>query len=149
MVHSRVDHNYSPTDSTISPQSLRRWLRLTSIPKHIGHTVNTKTVAKGAHCREEVKQILTDHNSYGPEILDKIMDAMNADAGRLVSTSSSTQGVSDFTAVLSVSLAIIDAHRSGALSLEDVDPSKAMDVIIEALNKNNYNYEAKEVGAEL
>lgn len=133
MVENRLDHQYTPTTAPINPATLRTWLQLKSIPKQIGHTTVTKTVAKGCNASEEIKAILVKYNSYGPDILREIVEAVDKGAGKLINMNDSTQGASDFIAVLSTALAINDAHRKGALDLTNVLPSDVRQGIIDAL----------------
>lgn len=139
MVDGRIDHQYNPTSSPINPATLRTWLKLTALPKNIGHSTVTKTVAKGCSASNEIEGILLKYNSFGPDILAEIVAAVDTGAGKLISTTESTQGVSDFNAVLATAIAIIDASRAGLLDLKNVLPSEAKQAILDALTHNNNN----------
>lgn len=133
MIDGRLDHNYLPDDSDIRPATLRKWLRLESVPKNAGHTVVTKTVASGNINEEKLKDVLIKYNSYGEDILKDIVNITNKEKGSLLSTKAKTIGVGDFNAVLTIANIIINEVDKD--EFEQLAPEDHKNFLIKTINE--------------
>ena len=123
LVESRVDSKFRKTDKPINPLMLRKHLHLQATPRQISHTVVTKVVSKGISdgVKDSIKDVLLKNNSYGDDLHGQLCQVMEDGKGQFVDSKATTMGVSDFVAVLSVSLMLIDMYKKGFIeSLESI-----------------------------
>ena len=86
------------------------------------------------------RQVLIKHNSYGPEILNDIMDKFEKGKGRLVESRFSVMGNSGFSQVLKVCLVLTELHKLGIMEdLSSVPNSDHLETIIKTIKENQKN----------
>jgi len=142
MLQDRLDSKYRVDEADINPSMMRKYLALKSSPSQISHTVVTKLVSKGASADTAlaIKDILIENNSYGPEILNSIMDAIESGKGRLTKSKFSVMGSSGFAQVLKLCLVLTELFKSGIIDDMSAHPNADhLDIIIKTIKENQKN----------